>query len=309
MTLAAVPDPQHHDWTFGEIMAAFLEHCEEKKLEPATRRCYAYMSRRFLVPELGHRIANDLRPQDFDALATQMSEAGYVPSTIKKAVTCAGAALKLAERNEWVTRNAARLAETPKREKVERDIPTPDQLAKFLRAAAVHDIDMHDYARVMAGTGMRPGEACGLMRSDLDHTGCLTIQRAVDVCEGRARIKTTKTGRVRRILVDAGTAAIIYSRPGPYVFGGEEPGRTDLMSKRFKRVAGRAGTSFTPRALRHFHATQLLASGKVNAKQLAERLGHANPLMTLNVYAQYVPALDQVAADVIGDLFNPDAAS
>lgn len=302
--LAVVPD--RGPITFADVLELFLKRCEEKGLEPATIRCYRYVTRSFLLPALGPKLASELTPGDFDALAHRMVEAGKVPSTIRKAVTCAGAALKLAERNELVVRNVARLAELPKNIKPVRDIPAPEALGRFLHRAAFDDIDIHDYARVMAGTGMRPGEACGLMSTDLDGD-LLTIERAVDVCQGYARIKETKTGKVRRIVIDEHTAAIILSRPGPFVFGeGQHGGRTDLMSKRWKRVAVKAGVGFTPRAMRHFHATQLLASGKVNIKQLAERLGHANPTLTLSVYAQYVPALDQVAADVIGDVLDGD---
>lgn len=291
--------------TFAQVLDAFLARCEVKGLEPATRLCYRYFTRKFLVPALGNRSVAELAPHDFDGLYQSMLERGYVPSTIRKCHATAGCALKLAQRNGWVTQNVARLAELPKNREPKRNIPDPDALLRFLDAAAELDRDVYDLAIVGAATGMRPGEVCGIRQDDIDEYGVLTVSRSIDVCEGGARIKGTKTGKTRRVTLDPDTLAIVRARGGPYVFGGENPARTDLMSKRFKRVARHAGVKFTPRSLRHFHATQLLASGKLSVRQVAERLGHANPAMTLNVYSQAIPAHDAVAADVISSVLRP----
>lgn len=294
--------------TFADVLDVFIERCEAKGLEPASLRSYRYQSESFLRKCLGHLLIDELSIADLETLYTEMSKAGYRPSTIKKTAVCAGAALKLAERNGWVRTNVARLAETPRSVKPDRNVPTPEQLAAFTKLAYARDPDIGDYARVMAGSGIRPGEACALKGTDLDGTGCLTIQRAVDVCEGRARIKSTKTGRVRQIPLDERTAHVICRRSeqSEWVFGNGEPARTDLMSKRWKRVACRAGFTFTPRSCRHFYATSVLASGRVSVRQAAELLGHANTSMTLDVYSQFVPSLAHVAAEVIADVLDPE---
>jgi integrase len=48
--------------------------------------------------------------------------------------------------------------------------------------------------------------------------------------------------------------------------------------------------------LRHFTATQMLASG-LTPVQVAGRLGHADPATTLRVYSHWIPATDRQAAD------------
>ncbi|MDK6350910.1 tyrosine-type recombinase/integrase [Bifidobacterium scardovii] len=53
------------------------------------------------------------------------------------------------------------------------------------------------------------------------------------------------------------------------------------------------------KSLRHFHATTLLQAG-VPVKTVQHRLGHASAVMTLQVYAHFVPADDDSAAGVIG---------
>ena len=55
--------------------------------------------------------------------------------------------------------------------------------------------------------------------------------------------------------------------------------------------------------LRHFAATRLLDAG-VPVETVSGRLGHARPATTLNVYAHFIPASDQVAADVLGALLT-----
>ena len=51
--------------------------------------------------------------------------------------------------------------------------------------------------------------------------------------------------------------------------------------------------------LRHFSVTMLVAAG-VDIRTIAERHGHAQPTMTLNVYAHALPERDRAAAGVLG---------
>jgi integrase len=54
--------------------------------------------------------------------------------------------------------------------------------------------------------------------------------------------------------------------------------------------------------LRRAHATQLLASG-VDVKTAQTRLGHADPQLTLAIYAQAVEDADRQAAEAMGSAF------
>lgn len=293
--------------TFREVIEKFLAHTEERGVEPATSKSYAYLARRFLVPALGELDVTLLKPHHFDALGQAMKASGLSTSTIKKANTLAGQVLKYAERQEWVDRNVARLAELPKSEPVVRDVPDPEKVAGFLEFCLTEDALIFDYTWVLANTGMRPSEACAIRTDDLDADDILTIQRAVDVSHCTNRLKGTKTNRVRRIALDADTARIIRSR-GPFVFGGDEPARTDLMSKRFKRRGRKSGIVFKARNLRHFHATQLIAAGH-SPKDVSQRLGHTTDTITQLVYAQVVEARDLALRNSVASLFvREDAA-
>ena len=60
--------------------------------------------------------------------------------------------------------------------------------------------------------------------------------------------------------------------------------------------------------LRHTAGTALVAGG-TDIKTAQVRLGHANPLTTLRVYAQATHDADRAAAKSLGDLFRPTRSS
>ena len=55
--------------------------------------------------------------------------------------------------------------------------------------------------------------------------------------------------------------------------------------------------------LRHHNATQLLAAG-VPIHTVSARLGHSKASITLDVYGHAIPADDETAADVMGQVLN-----
>ena len=60
--------------------------------------------------------------------------------------------------------------------------------------------------------------------------------------------------------------------------------------------------------LRHYVATRMLSSG-ADVRTVAGRLGHANPSVTLNVYAQFLPQSDRRAAEALGALLDEPEVS
>ena len=56
-------------------------------------------------------------------------------------------------------------------------------------------------------------------------------------------------------------------------------------------------------ALRHTHASQLIAAG-LDVLTISRRLGHASPTITLNVYGHLFSNSDDRAADVVETAFG-----
>lgn len=160
-------------------------------------------------------------------------------------------------------------------------------------------------------TGMRPGEIFALKWSDIDlEMGYIMVQRAQSRACSRVRLKEPKTSTgVRRI--DIGVTLIGHLShmercPGnPYVFpSGDGIGyRVPWnISKRLHRMCTDAGIPARDfRALRHTHATVLLAHG-INPKIVQERLGHRYVEITLDVYSYITPTIQQEAVRVLDEI-------
>ena len=65
------------------------------------------------------------------------------------------------------------------------------------------------------------------------------------------------------------------------------------------RVARTLGIRITPKALRHFSATELVMAD-VDVLTVAGRLGHADPSLTLRVYSHRRNQRDREAAAILG---------
>jgi len=90
--------------------------------------------------------------------------------------------------------------------------------------------------------------------------------------------------------------AFIFS---PYL-DGCKPFRPDNVTNFFIRVRDSLGlTDVRLHDLRHFTATQLIGAG-VDVRTVAGRLGHADPSLTLRVYAHVIEERDRAAAAVMG---------
>lgn len=61
-------------------------------------------------------------------------------------------------------------------------------------------------------------------------------------------------------------------------------------------------------ALRHTHASMLLARGR-NIREVSERLGHSSPELTLRVYAHLMPGMGKQTAGVLDVMFGSEAAA
>ena len=59
-------------------------------------------------------------------------------------------------------------------------------------------------------------------------------------------------------------------------------------------------------ALRHTHVSSLIAAG-ADVVTVSRRIGHANPTVTLSVYAHLFSNTDQVAADITEAMFRKAA--
>ena len=224
-----------------------------------------------------------------------------------------------------VANNAALLATPPQIPKKAPRSITPEQLASIIaKATEGCDASLVRFFMLAALTGARRGEILGLRLEDLDtENSRLRIARSVIVVGGQPIIKSTKTGQDRTISLDKiSMEALITQRDevkaeadkglltqdeNPYFFAADPTGakciHPDWPSHVFRKVCDSLDLPFHLHELRHFSATQLIAAG-VDLRTVSGRLGHADPAITMRIYAQFVEAKDRNAADILGDIIT-----
>jgi integrase len=208
------------------------------------------------------------------------------------------------------------------------------QLRAFLATARQHRL--FAFFHVAAYTGARRGELLNLRWSDVDlDAKKITITGSTAVIGGEGVNGTTKSGRTRAVSIDDETVAVLRQRKkdqaaeqlhagdswhgtkDSYVFttGWGEPIYPDTVTSLMSKLTrthnepeeGPRPKDQLPRArlhdLRHIHATTLLLSS-VPVHVVAARLGHADPAITLRVYAHVIRSAEAAAADIFAQAVN-----
>ncbi len=140
-----------------------------------------------------------------------------------------------------------------------------------------------------------------------------------------AVVGPTKTHQARRVSLDVITLALLdthrarvdnWAKAGGvevdadgYILTldptGHRPMTPDSLTQGFVRLAKRCGVKVRFHDLRHFTASQLIASGH-DPVVIAGRLGHTDATTTLKLYAHALEERDRQAADLLGALMQPD---
>lgn len=191
-----------------------------------------------------------------------------------------------------------------------------DELRLFLGLMANHRL--RAFYRLAAYTGARRGELLNLRWADIDwNAPAVRIRGSVGIVEGERVEGTTKGGRERIVSIDPDTVRELkahrrrqmadQAKVGDawpdtgHVFttGLGEPIYPDTATQLMGKVIRAYNTpdpneptkTHLPHArlhdLRHVHATLLLIAG-VPMHVVAERLGHADPAITLRIYAHVI---------------------
>jgi len=285
-----------------------------------------------LIPALGSVKLSRLKASDLDAFYARARGGAYASgkplaaSTVRKFHQILRSALQQGVRWEWIAVNPAANVQAPKGKRKEPTPPTPEELAKLLEFAEREVPDFYVYLRLASIVGARRGEMCGLRWSDFrDGYSVLEVRSSAVITREGIVVKETKTDRVRRVAIDAGTASLVAEHRAAmeersdacelalgadaFVFSYEadcsEPWRPDSVSRRFGWVRDQVGLdNVRLHDLRHYVATRLISAG-VDIRTVATRLGHASPTTTLNTYSHFVPEADREAAEILGGLL-PD---
>jgi integrase len=315
--------------TMEVLLRQWFEHASTS-WSPKTADVVGDALRSPILPALGSIPVSKLTVADLDRFYHHLLTVGgkrgpYKPATVRRVHGMLRRALAQGVRWGWIAHNPAIEASPPRVPMPELRPPSPGEVARLFRVAQASSPALACYVVLAASTGARRGELVALRWRDLDFEhATLSIERGHVVVKGQLIEQGTKTHQVRRVTLDPGTVAVLHEHRAmadanaaaagvtitddSYIFSratdGRVPWRPDATTRDFGMLLQKAGVpGVRLHDLRHYVATQLLASG-TDVRTVAGRLGHRNPATTLNVYSHFVPQADQQAAEALGAIFG-----
>ena len=303
--------------TVGEWLERFVA-LRSRDVRPRTVENYRhYVSK--IVPVLGGVALRRLTALQVRALYVRMQDDGLSPSVRKHVHHFLKAAYRDAERMELVERNPVAVVDAPSGgQLVKAQVWSPEQLTVYLAAARNERLFASLF--LMAGVGMRVGEALGLEWSDLEGDR-LTVRRTLGLVGNKPSFGPPKTDRgFRTIYLSADAVGVLEERRElqelergvasswidsdlMFTTGRGTPVNHNNLRRLHRRVLASAGL---PRIrvhdLRHTYITLARDAG-VDAEVLANRVGQ-DVRVTMRIYSQVTEARKRKAALSLAELTN-----
>jgi len=315
-----LPEPSRR--CIAEYLREWLEN--DPDLAPKTRERYRELAELQIIPHLGNKLMQQLKPHEVETWHKTLLKSGakngqpLAARTVGHAHRVLHRVLQRAVESEVLSRNVAGIKSPPKVEHQEVEILTEEQIALVIDKLAGHRLC--EIVVVDLASGLRRGELLALRLSDVDlDEAKLRVERSLEETKGGLRFKPPKTAHGKRtISLPPNAVAVLrenrrklletrmalgLGRPDADTLLFAEPDGSPTPPNRLTRRWQDACVSLDlPRvsfhALRHTHASALIAAGK-DVVMISRRLGHANPTVTLNVYAHLFKRDDSAAADAI----------
>ncbi|AIW21331.1 site-specific integrase [Vibrio coralliilyticus] len=304
--------------TFGEMIDKYLQ-LKQADLRSSTFKKYVSLFEITKKTYGGNRSCNTLSPETVSELRAELSK-GRGARTLNTYFRAINSFFAWLHKMEFVERNFAEFL--PGVKAPERNINpfTMDEIAKALEACMQ---EQHkNMITLLAYTGLRTGELCGLAWEDVDFENkTLTIRRATFEARG---LKTPKTDRERTVdLMPPALGALQSQKKLSWFYPRNEheveladktiridnirfvfnPKATENLNaktpydyfsktapnKMWKNICARAGIPYrNVYQLRHTFASWMLSYANVNIAYLAQQMGHSNFLMIANVYGKWM---------------------
>jgi len=311
------------DMALEALMVTYIDHLENRGSEARTIEGYRSIARVVATDVIGRRPVDGLGPKDLDDFYLRMRRSGRSAATVKRYHTLLGGAMQQAVKWGWVQRNVVRLATPPVETRTARSIPKPEVVVALLREAAASRNPENQVAlRLLAATGCRRGEVCGLRWPSVDlERRVIWIRHAVAQLSDSSLIeKDPKSHQTREVAIDRATVKMLADHlqdqrsflagqgitlsPEAYVLAdltndptGATPSRPDRLTQAFGRLSSRVAGAEGMRLhdLRHWYASTQLDAGEP-LTSVAARIGdHVDTLA--KVYAHRGHRSDHVAAE------------
>lgn len=288
-------------------------------LKRSTQSSYRANLNQHILPALGDQRLLELSRGDVQRFVTALAGKGLSRQSVKNISTTLSAVLTVAVEFGHLERNPARGIKLGAREsRKERFIPSPTEFSLLVA-------ELPEPARtillLLAGTGMRIGEAMALRIEDVDLPN-LEIHVRQDIWHGH--LDSPKTNASEATLPIGPRLASVLAqhlarsqKSTGFLFANEQDRPLDpkyLARKHLYPAQESLGLPrFSWHTLRHFHATRLSAHN-VPVRIAQAQLRHRDPALTLNVYTHVIEesrrhAVAQVEEDLFSIVLSSDEAT
>ena len=316
---AGVHTPDSQSITVNEAADIWLNACskgrgENPPVEPHTYRSYESHVRNHINPLIGNERISRLTAPRINALRDALLEKLKRP-TAKKVLGSLSAILSECQTRGFIAQNVAKsiTIKTGGRHKKRVLIPSKEEMKAILQTSLewskhseVHTARAwrryHALLLTAALTGMRASELRGLRKDhiQLNNLRIIKVRQRADENGIIGRVKTGSSNRdiiIPEALVTVLKGWLIECPVGDLAFPnwvGNVESHANITNRCWKPILERAEikTHYTPHALRHFHASMLIASG-ATPKEVMVEMGHSSIQTTFDIYGHLFPEDDE----------------
>lgn len=280
----------------------------QAQLKPSTETMNSDIYRLHVEPVWASRAVGGVKPSE---VQTWVNTLDYSPSYVRNCHMVLAQHFDVAVQDGMLKKNPARGVRLPSKPvQPVKVYLTYEQLCAFADTSKYPELIM-----LLGTVGLRWGEAAALRPMDLDpKRGRISITRSASKAGNRVEIVTPKTGQ-RSVAVPEHVMRMLVRRAANRPVGGLlwpnrdgepmiSPGHNSWFDGAVKRCQ-KKDPSFprvTPYGLRHVAAGLMIQAG-ANPLLVARQLGHADPSITMRVYASlWEDGLDVLAQSIGADV-------
>jgi integrase len=302
-------------------------------LSPSTKRRYQSIFAVHIRDTIGRQRIAKLGPYEVETYFRDLKKLGLSESSVRQTRAMLHRACTLARRwSKKTLPNPIQGTELPTWafHEMANEVrsPTVEEVRKILTAVPQDNVRLAAFLRLVAATGMRRGEACGVRWNDLDlDKKNARIDESVVTDVGGAKARGPKSrASVRKLAIDEGTANVLRRlraatdegakaggfdvRPTHFVFASELPGteppHPDSISHAFAEIRTKADVAEDVHlhSFRHWQSTAVDAVLSPTQKQ--KRMGWSNSAAAKmsSVYTDPDANQDALAANHVGSLLD-----
>ncbi len=272
-----------------------------------THYMYKRMCDNFIVPAIGNKAIDAVRPFDIQDIINDMHARGFTRS-IEMLYLTMKQLCDLAFANNWSHTLPYKSVELPKIIKQKKQPLSESETAAML--SALPDPVQKRFVFFALMCGLRKGEILALTGKDIDFDN-RTVYIQNNNQNGIIKPYPKTDAGVRRIPIPDKLMELLEKdgRPAPdTILVPQQKDNTKFQTKSsftklWNGIVALSGVNTTPHILRHTYATKLYYSG-IDVKTAQYLLGHATLQMTLDIYTHLDAAETALRSEKLRSLFS-----